>query len=638
MPQVFSWNRSASVGHIALVDGLRIVAALSVFLFHFRPQNVGYGYLGVDIFLAISGFLMASILVHKSRTVSEFSRFLYRRIMRIIFLAVTVGLITVAVFARRYGLPDFENLLGNFNYSLGFASNIFSIQAIDYFSQDIKYFPLLHYWTLSIELVAYIIIAVLYFAFERVRFLLLLSLCLLSAAAFAWFTLTANPNLQYYSNLSRTFQILGPFFLFLYFSYRQIWWISAGLTLAAFGLTLFVNIDFIHYLVTAATVMALNVVRFVGVRQGFATSILKYFGKLSFPFYLIHWPVLIYLGNSTAVSIGLLALTITCLLSVLLDQFDRLQQGFKYKSYASWAFPAGFTVGAFVVANFGLVSIHGNWLQEGPPRAQSFKQYKIDKTEIYRSGSCYLHGTMPAQQFDQAGCLDAPEYVETLLLLGDSNAAHFRYGLETVFPDKHILQMNSGVCTPLVDKVTSGANNRSCETLNAYLFGDMAEDVTPDTIILSARWRPENETDIRSSLIRLRTQWPAATFIVFGRSLYTNGEPPTKVMLAELPPAPTDADFDRIKTEMTRRYLPDSKLSSSLAIDEMMRTIAGDLANTRFVSIRDLQIDADTEFAVWTETDQPMYIDEGHFTEFGSVELMEKAAPQIERSLSSSEP
>ena len=135
------------------VEGLRGIAVLSVLLFHLNKSFLPGGYLGVDIFFVISGFLITSISLSEfaatgSISISEFYR---KRIKRILPLFCLVVLVTLVAGYLLF-LPDYFLLLGrSIAASLTFTSNFFFSQSLDYFANNSNEYPLLHTWSLSIE-------------------------------------------------------------------------------------------------------------------------------------------------------------------------------------------------------------------------------------------------------------------------------------------------------------------------------------------------------------------------------------------------------------------------------------------------------------------------------------------------------
>jgi len=134
------------------IDGLRAIAVLSVFLYHLQPQLLPGGFLGVDVFFVISGYLITSIIVreHHHRCFS-FSRFYSRRIKRI-FPALFVVVVLSACAAIVSMTPEtYVNFMKSGRYAAAQLSNFYFSQKIDYFSEGFSGQPLLHTWSLGVE-------------------------------------------------------------------------------------------------------------------------------------------------------------------------------------------------------------------------------------------------------------------------------------------------------------------------------------------------------------------------------------------------------------------------------------------------------------------------------------------------------
>lgn len=173
------------------IDGLRAVAVLPVILFHAGFQVFGGGFVGVDIFFVISGFLITTILINELRA-GQFSIInFYERRARRILPALFFLLLACLPFAWFWLVPD--DLKG-FGQSLVavtvFASNILFWQQSDYFDSSAEFKPLLHTWSLAVEEQFYLLFPLFLLLFwrrdQRVLLGVLLGAALLSLGAAQW--------------------------------------------------------------------------------------------------------------------------------------------------------------------------------------------------------------------------------------------------------------------------------------------------------------------------------------------------------------------------------------------------------------------------------------------------------------------
>src|SRR6056300_576285 len=141
------------------IDGLRAIAVGAVILYHAQITILGYqpfkgGFIGVDIFFVISGYLITSIILNELVTTGSFSfkNFYERRIRRILPVLLFVILVSLP-FAWMYLLPyDLIDFSKSIIYSLGFSSNIyFHFSGLEYGGAGLEGNSFLHTWSLSVE-------------------------------------------------------------------------------------------------------------------------------------------------------------------------------------------------------------------------------------------------------------------------------------------------------------------------------------------------------------------------------------------------------------------------------------------------------------------------------------------------------
>ena len=134
------------------IDGLRAVAILLVIGFHYYPGKFRSGFIGVDIFFVISGYLITGIILSKLESGTfTIIDFYVRRVMRI-FPALLVVLLFVLVFGWFFFIADeYKQLSQHVSAAAIFMSNFLLWSEVNYFDNEAFTKPLLHLWSLAIE-------------------------------------------------------------------------------------------------------------------------------------------------------------------------------------------------------------------------------------------------------------------------------------------------------------------------------------------------------------------------------------------------------------------------------------------------------------------------------------------------------
>lgn len=289
------------------VDGLRAVAVLSVLGFHAFPALVPGGYVGVDLFFVISGFLISSI-IFESLEAGQFSYALFyaRRIKRI-FPALALVLGACLVFGWGALMPTEYQQLGKHVFTgATFIANLALWRESGYFDNTAATKPLLHLWSLGIEEQFYIFWPMLVgFAWKRrLGFLALTGI--IGAASFAVNLLTAHadPTAAFYSPFSRVWELMIGGTLAYLVLHKQHYlprhgnlWSVTGAVLIGAALLLFDKNDvFPGWRALLPTLGAFLIIgagphawlnrHLLGNRLAIAI------GLISYPLYLWHWPLL----------------------------------------------------------------------------------------------------------------------------------------------------------------------------------------------------------------------------------------------------------------------------------------------------------------------------------------------------------
>jgi len=194
------------------IDGLRGIAVLAVILFHAGFSNFGGGFVGVDIFFVISGFLITSIILSELNS-NNFSLFAFyerraRRILPVLFFVVLLCLPFALNWLSPNDLDDFSRTV---SHLMVFSSNLYFTRTTGYFDVGSDLKPLLHTWSLSVEEQYYLLFPV-FFVFIHRRhkslvFYVLIALGILSLF-FAEYYLAHRPATAFFLLPGRIWQLL----------------------------------------------------------------------------------------------------------------------------------------------------------------------------------------------------------------------------------------------------------------------------------------------------------------------------------------------------------------------------------------------------------------------------------------------
>lgn len=364
---------SHQIANIPHIDGLRAVAVLAVILYHYFPTLIPGGYVGVDIFFVISGYLITGIIV-RSMDSGEFSfrKFYARRICRIFppLLIVLAFCLGVGYFI----LHDLEYMALSkhvFAASLFLNNWVLGLES-GYFDAGSESKPLLHLWSLSIEEQFYSVWPVLVFLIRRSNKNIGHALLLLAALSLFYgiWIATSKPLVGFYGPHARAWELIMGGLAFVYGA-GIIRWIkhSAFLGCLFLGVSIgFYNPELNYPSYYAMLPVVGSLLLIVSVDGGMAKRLLinraiLYIGRLSYSLYLWHWPIIcfaiLFFGVNLTVGLRLLLLGICFILSyltknILEDEFRHGGEYFKKAAFLILAMVAMAAVAYHVYKKDGL--------------------------------------------------------------------------------------------------------------------------------------------------------------------------------------------------------------------------------------------------------------------------------------------
>ena len=311
------------------VDGLRAVAVVPVVLFHAGVPYIGGGFVGVDIFFVISGFLIThSLLADENFSpIDRFARFYERRIRRIIpALALVVSTTLVGGVAVLF--PDQLMQLSKSAVATStFASNFWFWSQSGYFRPPAQSMPFLHTWSLAVEEQFYIAFPLLLIVLGKgrriVSFIVVTSVAAIIFAANVYFTMH-EPGVAFYWPTRAWELLLGSMIALTGSGPRRTREVIsiAGLLLIAFSLFAFdVTTPFPGYSALVPVLGAAAVIygggeTFVG--RALSLQPLVWVGLISYSLYLWHWPILVLTKQSLGVDHLSVTQTMACIAATFL--------------------------------------------------------------------------------------------------------------------------------------------------------------------------------------------------------------------------------------------------------------------------------------------------------------------------------
>jgi peptidoglycan/LPS O-acetylase OafA/YrhL len=309
MPNARDSNQDLVIPHRKDIDGLRAVSIIGVILFHAFPGLLTGGFIGVDVFFIISGFLISSIII-KNLESANFSLidFYCKRIIRIFPALLTVLIAVYATGWHTLYAKEFEQVGKHIAAGAGFVQNFALLSESGYFDTATESKPLMHLWSLAIEEQFYLIYPLLLALSWQMgrRFLLIIAgTLLLSFVSNIYFTHT-QPSQAFYYPHTRFWELLLGALLCLLLGKAQAIPAYIKQAISVLGIFLiiagysFIDSDkaFPGWWALAPTVGA-SLIIFAGPntwmnQRVLSHGVMQFIGRISYPLYLWHWPLLVF--------------------------------------------------------------------------------------------------------------------------------------------------------------------------------------------------------------------------------------------------------------------------------------------------------------------------------------------------------
>lgn len=494
------------------LDGIRALAVILVCLDHLKIPGFGFGFVGVDIFFSLSGFLIAHTILDKGELnpLAGYISFWARRMLRIwpaLFVTIGFGIaVSFLIGHIELGQPQrnlqyaMSSLFISLNYLLWWDK-------ADYFSSDFVS-PFLHLWSLSIEEQFYLFFPLLFFLVANFKKRLLVVITVFIVSFFLNIYFSYNSILNYYFTPTRIWQLLSGVLLALFFheghigffEKRTLWsWWSIFLVLSV----LLLYIRPMGYPgwwglipTTLAIILILSQIIQPYSKKPFvflSSSLLMVIGRRSYVIYLLHWPIILILNHYFSSSWQFYLL----FLILLLPSVELVHRLVELRCLAIKGIHAPKVIKCFamIVLAISIFIIFLYYLSNNVAK-KTFVYQQMQENIKYaypEENKCVsykrpFYSLAPAEECTTVYANKAP----LLVLWGDSHAGHYgplfnEYARRN---SVNFLLRPMGGCLPSLNYSINGEYKDDCTRFNALIVNELKRlsQTKQLLVVLSARW------------------------------------------------------------------------------------------------------------------------------------------------------
>lgn len=523
------------------IDGLRAIAVLVIIFFHMQIPGFQGGFIGVDVFFVVSGFLITQIIVSSLNT-GEFSfrDFYVRRVTRIIpALAVTVA--AVLLCALYLHLPQkLEHTALQSIYALLSVSNFFFWSQTSYWAPAAESYPLLHTWSLGVEEQFYLAYPFMLFAAHRLggpRAVVITLLVTFGVSLYASEVATrANPEAAFFFAPLRFYEFalggLGAFLVQRVQGLQKNRWFSSVVTLL--GLLLIgVSTFFLNWLWPLPGVMMLVplfgalLIILAGPSPSanilLSNPVMSWLGKVSYSLYLVHWPIIVFYRQyfeATPSFLQLTGLFLAILVTAeLLNRFVERRFRLSRGGISSAGGISARTIVRQTALAFVLILVVSGTLvaANGFPSRMSPEVRQLAAIDPQ-------DGRNARKQHVKDTCTPAGELFcgkrlagkQTILLLADSRGTDIYIALREAYPQANIMVSYAPGCPPTFSNVLGSIRFlKECPEFNQLRLKAALDAPEEDIIFLAAEISTRSAEALLDTVQRLRAA---------GKTVYLLGE------------------------------------------------------------------------------------------------------------------
>ncbi|MVN92748.1 acyltransferase family protein [Mucilaginibacter aquatilis] len=495
------------------INALRAIAIIGVVLFHYKVKFFEGGFVGVDIFFVISGYLMTKIIINSlekgSFSLLDFYKKRFQRIVPALLAMLTV--VTVVGFFV-YFPDDYKNIQRYAASSAIFISNVIYWREINYFAPSSDYNIFLHTWSLSVEWQFYLIFPITVSLFYKLKHRLtavrsvIIVLTLLSFFLCLYLS-NRNPTATFYLLPTRAWEMLIGGVAFLY-DKKKLWNQSVNTIISIFS---YITI-FLSYILISPSSAWPNVLTVIPVAATYLLlvtnedfrllkrDVFQTLGSISYSVYLWHWPIFV-VGQYLFIKLSPL--------TILIYVTSSLVAGFlSYKYIESIRFKSNLRLVIYtatvLMATASLSKIDSNTVlfKKETIAIADYQTQNVEKRKKqYREDTCHVESI---SNFNKKICLCNIPATRNVLLIGDSHMGQLAQSFNEMGKRNNVnfLQATASATLPLInDYQQTNAKSRS---LINYMYSDFIPKNAQslNLILITANWAGYKKVKNLDTLIK----------------------------------------------------------------------------------------------------------------------------------------
>ena len=606
------------------IDGLRTVAVVPVVIYHAGYGLFPGGFVGVDIFFVISGYLITKLIAEQIEGGAfSFTQFYVRRVRRLLPALVGVSAFTFWLSWTYFSPQDFTEYLYSLIGMLTFSNNFVFLWQADYFAEASATKPLLHTWSLAVEEQFYLIVpALLFFMIRRAgRDLAIKVFAIIGAISFlaAMILMDNDMAAQAFFNSGVRFweMIVGSLIALGSLSARTPAQATAlrwgGLAMIAYAVlafdhdTAFPGLTAVLPVLGTAAIICAGPIGSDLIKQALETRLFVYIGKISYSLYLWHWPLLVACHFLAPGEFWAPMIAVVLSFGAASVSYHLIETPLRFGPVLKTPVRAFSFLAVVSLSGLGPAlylhqadAANSRFSGDRALAMQLLDTKEAQKTWRWERDAC--EDRIPGLPRNLSSCLTiASPDDPTILIIGDSHGQHLLHGIQQRWTEANVIGIMGGGCKPIRGWTEDRDN---CDIIREFLFETYAGWDQVDVVVVAFRTNEKHVDGLIDTVNWLREK-----------------DGPKVVVIGSLPEydPPFDDFFTASATSSFQEIAEAAQNNLSDRPSEVSKQIR-DMLPRDVVFIESIEIVcSNSNCRVFDRQNRPIILDYGHLTPPGSI-------------------